>query len=344
MKLGELAKRLGVALEGDSEIDISRVASLKEAAPGDVSFLSNLKYAALVEISAASAVIVPSAFDRSVNCALLRAANSDQAFGDAAMLFYEAPPDPAVGVHPSAVVASDVVLGEKTSIGANCTIEPGVVIGAHTVIGSNSVVGYKTQIGANACIYPSVTMREFSRIGDRVIIHSGTVVGSDGFGYTVQEDGTRTKIPQIGYVVIEDDVEVGANVAIDRARFDKTVVGRGSKIDNLVQIAHNVVIGEHSVLCGQVGISGSTKVGSKCILAGQAGIGGHLDVGDGAVVLAKAGVMRNIEPGGRVMGCPALPHLDFKKICAITMALPKLRNRLKTLESRLDNLAPKYKT
>jgi UDP-3-O-[3-hydroxymyristoyl] glucosamine N-acyltransferase len=338
MKLAEIAERLGGVLEGDGEIEIKAVAGLKEAVAGDVSFLANPKYAVQVAETAASAVIVSSDWDRPVKCALIRAENSDQAFAEVAELFHEAVPAPGPGVHPSAVVAESAQLGEGVSIGANCTIEEGVVIGANTVIKPNCVVGYKTVIGEECLLYPLVSIREFAEIGNRVILHNGAVIGSDGFGYAVQEDGSRTKIPQIGKVVIEDDVEIGANVAIDRARFGKTKVGKGSKIDNLVQIAHNVVIGEHSVLCGQAGISGSTTIGSRVILAGQAGLAGHLEVGDGAIVGAQAGVMKDVESKDFVIGAPAMNHLQTKKMIANLITLPRLKDKVKQLETEIAAL------
>jgi len=335
MKLAEIVDQLGGALTGDGQIEITAVAGLGEASEGDISFLSNPKYAALVSSTKASAVIVPADWDRPAKCALLRVENSDQVFALAAELFYEAPPSPATGVHPSAVVAESAQLGEGVSVGAHCTIEEGVLIGANTVISANCHVGYKTRIGDDCFIYPLASVREFTEIGDRVIIHNGAVIGSDGFGYAVQEDGSRTKIPQIGKVVIEDDVEIGANVAIDRARFGKTRIGKGTKVDNLVQIAHNVVIGEHSVLCGQAGISGSTTIGSRVILAGQAGLAGHLTVGDGAIVGAQAGVMKDVPPKEFVIGAPAMPHLQVKKMIANMITLPKLKDKVKQLENEL---------
>ncbi len=339
MKLSELAERLGGVLEGDESIEITAVAGLKEAGKGDLSFLANPKYAAQVSATAASAVIVPNEWDRPAKCALIRVENSDESFAIAAELFYEQVPAPMPGVHPTACVAASVQLGDGVSIGAHCTIEEGVVIGAHTVIQPNCVIGYKTTIGENCLLYSLVSTREFTEIGDRVIIHNGAVVGSDGFGYAVQKDGSRTKIPQIGKVVIEDDVEIGANVAIDRARFGKTKIGKGTKIDNLVQIAHNVVIGEHSVMCGQVGISGSSTIGSRVILAGQAGLAGHLEVGDGAIVGAQAGVMKDVEPKAFVIGSPAMPHLQFKKMIANTILLPKLKDKIRQVEERVDTLS-----
>ncbi len=334
MKLSEMVKKLGGVLDGDGAIEISAVAGLDEAGVGDISFLSNPKYATQVATTKASAVIVPADWDRPATCALVRVKNSDQVFALAAELFYEAPPKPAAGVHPSAVVAESAHLGEGVSIGAHCTVEEGVSIGANTIISANCFIGYKTLIGQDCFLYPLASLREFTEVGDRVIIHNGAVLGSDGFGYAVQADGSRTKIPQIGKVVIEDDVEIGANVAIDRARFGKTRIGKGTKIDNLVQIAHNVVIGEHSVLCGQAGISGSSTIGSRCILAGQAGLAGHLTIGDGAIIGAQAGVMKDVPAKDFVIGSPAMPHLQAKKMIANMITLPKLKEKVKRLESQ----------
>jgi UDP-3-O-[3-hydroxymyristoyl] glucosamine N-acyltransferase len=338
MKLSEIAERLGGTVEGRSDIEITAVSGLKEASAGDISFLANPKYAAQVGETSASAVIVPNDWDRPVKCALLRTENSDQAFAQVAEFFYEQVPAAVAGVHPSAVVAESAQLGEGVSIGANAVIEEGVEIGANTTIQGSCVIGYKTIIGENCFFYPLVSTREFTEIGNNVIIHNGTVVGSDGFGYAVQEDGSRTKIPQIGKVVIEDDVEIGANVAIDRARFGKTKIGKGTKIDNLVQIAHNVVIGEHTVMCGQSGISGSTTVGSRVIVAGQAGLAGHLEVGDGAIVGAQAGVMKDVKAKDFVIGAPAMNHLQTKKMIASLITLPKLKDKMKRLEAQIAEL------
>ncbi|MDF7808852.1 UDP-3-O-(3-hydroxymyristoyl)glucosamine N-acyltransferase [Pontiellaceae bacterium B12219] len=336
MKLSELVGHIGGELEGRGDLEISGVAGLKEAGPGEISFLANPKYAAQVAKTGASAVIVPADWDRPVKCALIRSDNSDQAFAAAAELFYEPVPKPAAGIHPSAFVAESAKLGEGVFIGPNVVIEEGVTVGSNTTIQANCVIGYKSVIGNDCLLYPLVSLREFSEIGNRVIIHNGTVIGSDGFGYAVQVDGSRTKIPQIGKVVIEDDVEIGANVAIDRARFGKTRVGKGTKIDNLVQIAHNVVIGEHSVMCGQAGVSGSTTIGSRVIMAGQAGLAGHLEIGDGAIVGAQAGVMKDVRAKDFVLGSPAMSHLMTKKLIANMITLPKLKEKVKRLEERLN--------
>jgi len=338
MKLEKLVKKLGGVLEGDGSVEVMGVAGLEEATSTDLTFLANQKYASRVAETNAAAILVPTSWDRPASCALIRIENSDQAFSKAAELFYENPPPPAIGVHPTAVIDESVQLGKNVSVGAHCVIEAGVVIGDNTIISANGYVGFKTKIGANCFFYPLVSIREFGQIGDRVILHNGAVIGSDGFGYAVQKDGTRTKIPQLGIVVIEDDVEVGANVVIDRARFGKTKIGKGTKIDNLVQIAHNVIVGEHSVLCGQAGIAGSTTLGSRVILAGQCGISGHLTVSDGAIVGAQAGVMKDVPEKAFVIGSPALPHLQFKKTVANTLLLPKLKDRVKQLEIRLSKL------
>ena len=339
MKLSEIAEHLSGSLEGNGDIEITAVAGLKEAGDGDLSFLANSKYASQVSETGAAAVIVPNDWDRAVKCALIRVENSDHSFAQAADLFYESVPPAVPGVHPTAFVAESARIGEGASIGPQCTVEDGAVIGANTVIQSNCSIGYKTVIGENCLLYPLVSTREFTEIGSRVIIHNGSVIGSDGFGYAVQKDGSRTKIPQIGKVVIEDDVEIGANVAIDRARFGKTRIGKGTKIDNLVQIAHNVVIGEHSVMCGQSGVSGSTTIGSRVILAGQSGLAGHLEVGDGAIIGAQAGVMKDVDSKDFVIGSPAMPHLQFKKMVANTILLPKLKEKLKLLEDELARLS-----
>ncbi|MCF7848044.1 MAG: UDP-3-O-(3-hydroxymyristoyl)glucosamine N-acyltransferase [Kiritimatiellales bacterium] len=341
MKLFEIAEKLGGILDGNGEIEIGSVAGLREAGRGDISFMANPKYAALVAGTKASAVIVPQDWDREAPCALIRSENPDGAFAVIAEMFYVPVPKPEPGIHPSAVVADTAVLGEGVSVGANCVIDEGVEIGANSVVSAGCFIGYKTRIGEDCLLYPLVSIREFAEIGNRVIIHNGSVVGSDGFGYAVQKDGSRTKIPQIGRVVIGDDAEIGANVTIDRARFGKTVIGKGVKIDNLVQVAHNVVIGDHSVLCGQAGISGSTVIGTRAILAGQAGIAGHLEIGDGAIIGAKAGVMKDVPSRDFVLGQPAVNHTIFKKSVANTMLLPKLKERVKQLEDRLAKLENK---
>ena len=241
------------------------------------------------------------------------------------------------GIHPTAVISKSAKIGNNVAIGPNAIIEDNVSIGSNTVIYGGCYVGSLTAIGEGSLIYPNVTIRERVEIGKRVIIHSGTVIGSDGFGFATVR-GVQKKIPQIGTVVIEDDVEIGANVTIDRARFDKTVIGRGTKIDNLVQIAHNVIIGRNCIIVAQAGISGSTVLGKGVILAGQAGIVGHIVIGDGAIVAAQAGVTKSVPRGTKVSGYPAKPHSTAKRVNACVQRLPEMYRRVKELEEKIKKL------
>jgi UDP-3-O-[3-hydroxymyristoyl] glucosamine N-acyltransferase len=338
MKLSEVAEKTGGWLDGDGATDIHGVAGISEAGEGEISFIANPRYAAAAAATKASAVIVARDWNGTCSAPLIRVENPDEAFAKVATLFYTPPLRPASGVHPSALVAADAEIEENVSIGALCVVESGAKIGAGTVILPQCYIGRKAVLGRNCWLYPQVSLREEVRVGNRVIVHNGTVIGSDGFGYSVDGQGIRTKIPQIGIVEIGDDVEIGANVTIDRARFGSTKIGNGVKIDNLVQIAHNVVIGDHAVIIAQVGIAGSTHIGSKVIIAGQAGIAGHLHVGDGAVIGAKTAVIKDVEPGAYVMGIPAMPSAKFKRAQAGIMLLPKLKERIAGLENRIRKL------
>jgi len=229
------------------------------------------------------------------------------------------------------VVAEGVTLGADISIGAHAVIETGAVIGDRTVIGAGAFIGVETRIGEDSFIHPNTTIRERCVIGNRVTIHSGTVVGSDGFGYE-QVNGKHVKIPQVGIVQIDDDVEIGANVAIDRARFGRTWIGEGTKIDNLVQIGHNVVIGKHAIIISQVGISGSTRVGNYAIIAGQAGLAGHINIGDHVVIGGQAGIAKDVPEKTAMLGSPAVPMREFKEGLFYHNNLKKLFDRVKTLE------------
>jgi UDP-3-O-[3-hydroxymyristoyl] glucosamine N-acyltransferase len=235
------------------------------------------------------------------------------------------------------------MLGRDVSVGPHCVLESGVKVGDRSILYAGCYLGHGVTIGSDTKLYPHVTVREYCQIGSRNIIHSGTVVGSDGFGYTVDEKGVRTKIPQIGIVVIGDDVEIGANVTVDRARFGKTCIGNGVKIDNLVQIAHNVVIGEHAVIVAQVGIAGSAEIGAHSVLAGQAGVAGHVTVGEWVVVGGQAAVTKDVPPKMFVSGYPAMPHEKATRIHAHVMRLPQLKERVIELEKRLQALEQKLK-
>ena len=341
MKLSKLARQIGGCLEGDAAADIHGVAGICEAGPGEVSFIANLRYASEISSTQASAVIVSEDWTGDVSTALIRVKNPDAAFAKAASLFYIPAPAPVAGVHSSAVVAQDAELEPGVCIGPLCVIESGVKIGAGTVISAQCCIGFGSVIGGKSFLYPQVSLREFVKIGNRTIIHNGTVIGSDGFGYSVDSEGIRTKIPQIGTVEIGDDVEIGANTTIDRARFGKTRIGNGVKIDNLVQIAHNVVIGDHAVIVSQVGIAGSTSIGAKTILAGQAGVAGHLKIGAGVIIGPRAGVTKDIPDGVHVMGMPAVPVDKMKRTHASIMLLPKMKERIAALDARLRKLEEK---
>jgi UDP-3-O-[3-hydroxymyristoyl] glucosamine N-acyltransferase len=338
MKLSELARQIDGVFDGDGAVEIRGVASLRDAGPGEISFLANPRYAADAVSTGASAVLVSEDWKGDSPAALVRVSNPDAAFAKTAALFYTPVPAAAAGVHPSAVVAPDVELGEGVSVGPLCVIEAGAKIGSGTVISAQCYIGYRAVIGAKSFLYPQVSLRESVTIGCRTIIHNGTVVGSDGFGYSVDSEGVRTKIPQIGTVEIGDDVEIGANVTIDRARFGKTKIGNGVKIDNLVQIAHNVVVGDHAVIVSQVGIAGSTSIGSKAILAGQAGIAGHLRIGAGAIIGPGSGVSKDIPDGVHVLGAPAMPVDKMKRTHAGILLIPKMKERIAALDKRIRNL------
>jgi UDP-3-O-[3-hydroxymyristoyl] glucosamine N-acyltransferase len=340
LTLQELAGQVGGDVVGDGSTEISGVAGIREAGPGDLTFISNPRYARYAAETKASALVVSR--DDGLKPApggasLLVVDNPYDAFARIMGLF--APPGDSVddGTHASAVVSQTATLGERVAVGANAVIEDGAVVGDGTAIHAGVFVGRSVTIGRDTTLYPNVTVRHGCEIGDRVIIHSGTVIGSDGFGFALSECG-HTKVPQIGNVVIENDVEIGSNTCIDRGTLGSTRVCRGSKVDNLVQIAHNVVVGEDSVVVAQVGVSGSTVLGRGVVLAGQAGLVGHIEIGDGAVVGAQAGVTRSIPPGERVSGYPARRHAEAKRIYAHTENLPKLNAKVKGLESRVAKL------
>ncbi len=336
----EIASAVGAKLIGDGTVLLRGVASLTEAGPGDLSFLANPRYERHLSSTRASAVIVPSQYESSplaAGRALLVADDAYVAFASALSLFEVEVEAIEPGVDASARIASTASLGEGVSVGPCAVISEGATVGARSVVHGGAYVGSRCTIGEDCVIFPSATVKHGVRIGDRVFVHSGAVIGSDGFGFAW--DGTcHRKVPQVGTVIIEDDVEIGANACIDRATIGATRIGRGTKIDNLVQIAHNVEIGERSIVVAQVGISGSTRVGDGVVLAGQAGIAGHLRIADGAIVAAQAGVMRDVEAGEQVSGYPARKHSLSKRFYAGIQNLPALFRRLKELERRVDDL------
>jgi UDP-3-O-[3-hydroxymyristoyl] glucosamine N-acyltransferase len=314
-------------------LQITGAASLAEATPGEISFFGNRKYLGLLRKTRASAVFVPPDFAEPINAAQIRVSNPTKAFEQVVLKFAPKPVAFTPGIHATAVVDSSAKLGERVSVQPHSVIEAGVNIGNDTVIGAGSYIGHGTTIGSGCLIYPLVTIRERSRIGSRVIIHSGAVIGADGFGFEMV-DGRQEKIQQLGIVQIDDDVEVGANTTVDRARFGRTWIQQGVKIDNLVQIAHNVVIGKNSVIVAQTGISGSTRVGERVIMGGQVGIVGHIEIADGTMIAAQSGISKSI-PGGVWFGYPAVPLAEAKQQIAWVHRLGKLFARVKEIEKKL---------
>jgi UDP-3-O-[3-hydroxymyristoyl] glucosamine N-acyltransferase len=331
--LQDLAAMSGGELVGDPSLQITGAASLAEATPGEISFFANRKYIAQLRRTRASAVFVPPDFSEPITAAQIRVSNPAKAFEQVVLKFAPRPITFAPGVHPSAVVDPSAHLGERVSIQPHAIIEAGAKIGDDTVIGAGSYIGHETVVGSACLIYPRVTIRERSRIGSRVIIHSGAVIGADGFGFEMV-DGRHQKIQQLGIVQIDDDVEIGANTTIDRARFGRTWIQQGVKIDNLVQIAHNVVVGKNSVIVAQTGISGSTRVGERVTMAGQVGIVGHVEIADGSVIAAQSGVSKSV-PGGVWFGYPAGPIEEVKQQIAWVRGLGKLFARVKEIEKKL---------
>ena len=344
LTVGELVQsHHGELLAGSSETPLRGVASLAEADEGDLSFFGNPKYLAVLRRSRASAVLVPKGFvppardDARPACAWIAVENPSLVFARLVERFAPPPVVETPGIAPTALLGRDVRVGAGVSVGPYAVIEDGVEIGDRARIGAHTFVGAGSVIGADSRIYPHVTIREHSRLGQRVILHSGTVIGGDGFGFETQ-DGRHVKIPQTGFVQIDDDVEIGANSTVDRARFGRTHIGEGTKIDNLVQIAHNVVIGPHCILVAQAGVSGSTRLGRYVTLAGQAGIVGHIEIGDQAIVAAKAGVSKDVPAKTVVFGYPAEPLDEAKQSIAYIRRLPKLVERVKRLEAELAEL------
>ena len=333
LTLKELANQSGGELTGDPTLQITGAASLMEAAQGEISFFTDRKYIGLLRRTRASAIFVPPDFAEPINAAQIRVSNPTKAFEEVLLKFAPKPITFETGVHPSAVVDPSAQLGHRVSIQPLAVIEPGAKIGDNTIIGAGSYVGHETVIGSACHIYPNVTIRERSRIGSRVIIHSGAVIGADGFGFEMV-DGRHQKLPQLGRVQIDDDVEIGANTTVDRARYGRTWIQEGVKIDNLVQIAHNVVIGKHSVIVAQAGISGSTLVGERVTMAGQVGIAGHLEIADGTIIAAQSGVAKSL-PGGVWFGYPAVPFAEAKQQIAWIHRLGKLFARVKEIEKKL---------
>jgi len=335
-KLREVCELVGGKLLGDGDIEVHGVAGIKEAREGEITFVANPRYLSQISRTRASAVIVWKGIAYNGK-PMIQVDNPYLAWARVVEAFSTKKKKKGKGIHPTAIVGENVRIGKDVWIQAYAVIGDNVQIGDEVVISPLVYIGDDTQIGAQTYIYPLVTIREDVRIGERVIIHSGTVIGSDGFGFAQVSD-RRHKIPQIGAVIIEDDVEIGANVTIDRG-LRETVVGRGTKIDNLVQIAHNVVIGEDCVIVAQVGIAGSTEIKDRVVLAGQAGVVGHITIGEDAQIAARAGISKSIPPGRFVWsGTPAMPHSKELRLQASMRKLPDLLNQVREMEKKIEAL------
>ena len=335
VKLSELAVRLGCRLEGDGDIDIARVAGLKDAGPGHLTFLANPRYEKLLATTRASAVIVSERVPCPAAC--LRAPDPYLAFARAVGLF--APPwRPPTGIDVHAFVAPDARLGQGVSIGAFAWIGSGVTIGDGTVIFPNVTVGPDATIGRDCVIHSNAAVRERVVLGDRVVLQNGVVVGSDGYGFVRRGDGTHEKIPQVAGVVIEDDVELGANTTVDRPAVGETRIRQGTKIDNLVMIAHGVTVGRNVLMAAQVGVAGSTEIGDDVVFGGQVGVGGHLTIGRGAVAVGQSGVTNSVSPGAMVSGYPAIDSREWRRSSAVFRRLPEMKRRIEELEGQVHML------
>jgi len=336
VKIAEIAEWIGATIEGDESIEITGLAKIEQAQSGQLSFIANPKYVKYAETTQASALLVDLDFPVSAPT-LLRIANPYFAFLQLAKRFYQQAPQIETGVHESAII------GEASVIGANAAVGPHVFVGKNCRIGKDAVIfpgvfiGDDCEIGDNCLLYANVSIREQCRIGDNCIIHPGAVIGSDGFGFAF-EGGRYHKLPQMGIVVIENDVEIGANATIDRATLGETRISAGVKIDNLVQIAHNVQIGKHTAVAAQVGISGSTKIGDHVLIGGQAGLVGHITVGDKAKIGAQAGVTKSVDEDQFVSGYPARPFRTEMREHASLARLPEMLRRFRQLEKRVQEL------
>ena len=330
---GEIATRLDGQVLGDPSVILAGFAPADKAKPGDLTFAENETYFQRAELSSASAVLVDGDFRPGVKT-LIRVPNARIAFARVLPLFF---PEPtfAPGVHPSATVAETAQVDPTAWIGAFCVIGEHVRIGPRCVLHGGNHIGAGGVLGADTQLFPNVVVYARTQIGQRVRIHAGSVIGSDGFGY-VLDNGVHRKVPQVGHVIVHDDVEIGANVTVDCGALGPTIIGRGTKIDNLVQVGHNVTIGEHCLVIAQVGIAGSTKVGNYVTLAGQVGLAGHLKIGDRVMVGAQSGVMHDIPDGERWLGAPAQPDRKAKRIMLAMQQLPDLLRRVAELERQSE--------
>ncbi len=332
--VSDLAKRLGCEHRGE-DILVTGCNTLEKAGPEEISFLANIKYAAKLDSTRAGAVVLPPDYrDRHPVC--LVTSNPYLDFAKIMRLFSQEEHEPA-GISELAAIHPDAHVEENATIHPFVSIGPRTVVRSGSVIHSGAALERDCVVGRDCRLYPGVTLMPGTELGDRVTLHAGVVLGSDGFGFAQGESGPE-KVPQMGRVIVESDVEIGANSTVDRGTLGETRVGQGTKIDNQVQLGHNVTVGRNSVLVAQVGIAGSTSVGDCVILAGQVGVGGHISIGSGSQVGGKSGIHRNVKPNSRLSGYPAMEHSDFLRLAAVQPKLPEMLSRLKRLEAECDKL------
>jgi UDP-3-O-[3-hydroxymyristoyl] glucosamine N-acyltransferase len=334
----QVAEKLQGEVVGDASIQLHGIAPADRARAGELTFAENASYFDAAEKSQAAAILVSGPFESSSKV-LIRVANARVALARALPLFFP-PEEHPQGIHPSAVIAASAKIDPTAHIGPNCVLGARVRLGARSVLMGGNDLRADCQVGDDVCLFPNVVLYRQTQIGHRVTIHAGTVIGSDGFGYVLDE-GRHRKVLQLGNVVIHDDVEIGANSAIDRGTLGSTVIGQGTKIDNLVHVAHNVVMGRHCLIMGQVGFAGSTQLGDYVVVASQSGIADHLKLGNQVVIGAKSGVMRDIPDGGRMLGVPAVPDKQAKRQIIAGQQLPELIRRVRELEKQVEQLAAK---
>lgn len=334
----QIAAQLHGEIRGDGATVITGFATAERAQAGDLTFAEKETYFAAAEQSPAAAILIAGEFPASTKV-LIRVPNARVAAAKLLPLFFPPEQHPP-GIHPGATIAADAQIDPSAHIGPNCVIGARVKVGARTALLGGNHIGRDCQLGEDVCLFPNVVIYPQCQLGHRVSIHAGTVIGSDGYGY-VFDEGHHRKMLQVGHVIVQDDVEIGANTAIDRGALGPTIIGAGSKIDNLVHIAHNVVLGKHCLIMGQVGFAGSTHLGDYCVIASQSGIAGHLKLGHQATVGAKSGVMRDVPDKGVVLGIPAAPDRETKRQLIALQHLPELIRRTRDLEKQVADLTAK---
>ncbi len=333
----QIASLLGGRIEGNSEVSVNNFSKIEEGLPGTISFLANPKYTHYIYETQASIVLVNDDFvaEKPIKATLIRVKNAYEALAHL-LAFYEQQNEPETGIHEMAFVHPEAVVGEKVYIGAFAYVGKGVQIGNNCKIYPHVFIDRNTHIGNNCVLFSGVKIYHEVQIGNSVTIHSGSVIGADGFGFVPQSNSEFIKVKQVGNVIIEDNVEIGANTCIDRATLGSTLIRNAVKLDNLIQVAHNVEVGSNTVIAAQTGISGTTKVGKNCMIAGQVGMVGHINIGDGAMIGAQSGVTNHIDEGARVVGAPAIDGKEYIRCIIGFKQLPEILKRLQRLEKMLD--------